>query len=148
MWKWMGMFLKKNHLLRFWGWLSLLNWIGAFKLSLLLKLRPRKLKPWFVLCSFFLLRLLCICINLSCMEYCCRVWAGIHSCYLELLGCARLSVLRCTCCLSLTLGWSLKCSQLKSFLQVFFGSCSSELAQLVPLSYSRGRSTRYSDRFF
>ena len=27
-----------------------------------------------------------------------------------------------------------------------FGRCSSELAQLVPLPYSRGRSTRYSDR--
>ena len=26
------------------------------------------------------------------------------------------------------------------------GRCSSELAQLVPLPYSRGRSTRYSDR--
>ena len=28
----------------------------------------------------------------------------------------------------------------------YFGRCSSELAQLVPLPYSRGRSTRYSDR--
>ena len=27
-----------------------------------------------------------------------------------------------------------------------FGRCSSELAQLVPLPFSRGRSTRYSDR--
>ena len=28
----------------------------------------------------------------------------------------------------------------------YFGRCSSELTQLVPLPYSRGRSTRYSDR--
>ena len=28
----------------------------------------------------------------------------------------------------------------------YFGRCSSELAQLVPLLYSQGRSTRYSDR--
>ena len=49
---------KKN--LRCWGWLFLLNWIGALTLSLLLKLLPRKLEPWFVLWSFFLLRLLCI----------------------------------------------------------------------------------------
>ena len=28
----------------------------------------------------------------------------------------------------------------------YFGRCSSELAQLVPLPYSRERSTRYSDR--
>ena len=29
MWKWMGLFLRKNHLLSCWGWLSLLNWIGT-----------------------------------------------------------------------------------------------------------------------
>ena len=33
-----------------------------------------------------------------------------------------------------------------SFLQVFFGRCSSELAQMVPLLFSSGRSTCYSDR--
>ena len=32
------------------------------------------------------------------------------------------------------------------FYRHYFGRCSSELAQLVPLPYSRGRSTRYSDR--
>ena len=46
-----------------WGWLSILNWIWALTLSLLLKLPPKKLEPWFVLWSFFLLRLLCISIN-------------------------------------------------------------------------------------
>ena len=45
MWKWMGLFLRKNHLLRCWGWPSLLNWIGVLTLSLLLKLPPRKLEP-------------------------------------------------------------------------------------------------------
>ena len=65
MWKLMGLFLRKSNLLRCWGWLSLPNWIGAPTLSLLLKLPPRKLEPWFVLWSFFLLRLLCISINLS-----------------------------------------------------------------------------------
>ena len=44
MWKWMGLFLRKNHLLRCWGWPSLLNWIGALTLSLLPKLLPRKLE--------------------------------------------------------------------------------------------------------
>ena len=38
-----------------WGWLSLLNWIEALTLTLLLKLVPRKLEPWSVLWSFFLL---------------------------------------------------------------------------------------------
>ena len=32
------------------------------------------------------------------------------------------------------------------FYRYYFGRCSSELAQLVPLPYSRGRSSRYSDR--
>ena len=60
----MGLFLRKNHLLRYWGWLSLLNWIGAITLFLLLKLPPRELESWFVLWSFFLLRLLRVSINL------------------------------------------------------------------------------------
>ena len=59
-----SLFLWKNHLLKCWGWLSLLNWIGTLKLSQWLKLPLRKLEPWFVLWSFFLLRLLCISINL------------------------------------------------------------------------------------
>ena len=37
MWKWMGLFLRKNHLLKCWVW-PLLNWIGVLTLSLLLKL--------------------------------------------------------------------------------------------------------------
>ena len=41
-----------------------LDWIGTFTLSLLLKLPPRKLEPWFLPWSFFLLRLLCISITL------------------------------------------------------------------------------------
>ena len=60
----MGLFLRKNNLLGCWDWLSLLNWIGVLTLSLLLKLPPRKFEPWFVLWSLFLLRLLCIAINL------------------------------------------------------------------------------------
>ena len=38
--------------------------------------------------NFSLLRLLCISINLPqpCMEYCCHMWAGSPSYYLELLG--------------------------------------------------------------
>ena len=48
MWKWTSLLVKKNHLSRWWGWLSLLNWIGAFTLSLLLKLPPTNMEPWFV----------------------------------------------------------------------------------------------------
>ena len=48
MWKWTGLFLRE-HLLRCWGWLSLVNWTKALTLSQLLKVSPRKLEPWFVL---------------------------------------------------------------------------------------------------
>ena len=37
-------------------------------------------------------------------------------------------------------------ASLSLFYRYYFGRCSSELAQLVPLPYSRGRSTLYSDR--
>ena len=63
MWKWMSLCLRKNNLLNCLGWLSLLNCIGAVTLSELLKLPPRILKPWFIVWNFFLLRLLCISIN-------------------------------------------------------------------------------------
>ena len=43
-WKWMSLFLRKNHILRCWGWPSFLNWIEVLTLSLLLKLPPRKLE--------------------------------------------------------------------------------------------------------
>ena len=46
MWKRMGLFLRKNHILRCClGSSSLLNWIRVLMLSLLLKLPPRKLEP-------------------------------------------------------------------------------------------------------
>ena len=37
-------------------------------------------------------------------------------------------------------------ASLSLFYRYYFGRCFSNLAQLVPLSFSRGRSTRYSDR--
>ena len=37
-------------------------------------------------------------------------------------------------------------ASLSLFYRYYFGRCSTELAQLVPLSFSRGRSTLYSDR--
>ena len=85
-----------------------------------------------------------------CMEYCCHVWAGAPGCYLELLE--KLQKLICR-----TVGSSLAASleplahrrnvaSLSLFCRYYFGRCSSELARLVPLPYSRGRSTRYSDR--
>ena len=59
-----------------------------------------------------------------CMEYCCHVWAGAPSCYLELLEklqkriCHRRNV-----------------ASLSLFYWYYFGRCSSEPAQLVPLPF-------------
>ena len=82
--------------------------------------------------------------------YCCHVWAGAPSCYLELLDKLQKGICR-------TVGPSLAASlkplahhqnvaSLSLFYRYYLGRCSSELAQLVPLSSSQGRSTRYSHR--
>ena len=87
-----------------------------------------------------------------CMEYCCHVWASAPSCYLKLLGKLQKRICR-------TVGLSLAASleplahrrnvaSLSLFYRYYFGRCSSELAQLVPLPFSRDRSTRYSDRLY
>ena len=85
-----------------------------------------------------------------CMEYCCHVWAGTPSCYLELLDKLQKRICRTA---DLSLATSLEplahrrnVAILSFFYRYYFGRCSSELAQLVPLPFSRGRSTRYSDR--
>ena len=87
-----------------------------------------------------------------CMEYFCHVWAVAPSCYLELLDKLQKRICR-------TVGPSLATSleplahrrnvaSLSLFYKYYFGRCSSELAELVPLAYSRGRSTRSSDRLY
>ena len=87
----------------------------------------------------------------SCMEHCCHAFAGAPSCYLELLDKLQKRICR-------TVGTSLAASleplahrrnvaSLSVFYSYYFGRCSSELAQLVRLPFSRGWSTCYSDRF-
>ena len=85
-----------------------------------------------------------------CMEYCCHVWAGAPSCYLDLLDKLRKRICRIvgpSLAASLEpLGDCRNVASLSLFYRYYFGRCSSELAQLVPLPFSRGRSTRYSER--
>ena len=85
-----------------------------------------------------------------CMEYCCHVWAGAPSCYLQLLGKPQKWICR-TGGPSLaasheTLAHHRNVASLCRFYRYYFSKCLSELAQLVALPYSRGRSTHYSDR--
>ena len=86
-----------------------------------------------------------------CMEYCCHVWAGAPSCHLKLLDklqkwiCRIVGPLLAASLESLAHHQNVA-SLLSLFYRHYFGRCSSELAQLVPLPFSRGRSTHYSDR--
>ena len=85
-----------------------------------------------------------------CMEYCCHVGAGAPSCYLGLLD--KLQKRKCRTAdpshaASLEpLAHRRNVASLSLVHRYYFCRCSSELAQLVPLPYSRRRSTRYSDR--
>ena len=84
-----------------------------------------------------------------CMEYCCHVWAAAPGFYLDLSDELQKRICR-------TVGPSLSASleplahrrnvaSLSLFYRYYFGRCSSELAALVSLPYSRGRSTHYSE---
>ena len=84
------------------------------------------------------------------MEYCCHAWAGAPNCYLELLNKLQIWIWRIV---GPSVAFSLEhlahrqnMASLSLSYRYYFGRCFSELAQLVPLPFSRGRSTRYSDR--
>ena len=85
-----------------------------------------------------------------CMEYCCHVWAGTPSCYLDLLDKLQKRICRIvgpSIATSLEpLAHRQNVANLSLLYRYYFGRCSSELAQLVPLPFYRGMSTRYSDR--
>ena len=76
------------------------------------------------------------------MEHCCHIWAGVSNCKNEYAGLFGLSF---TTSLE-PLVHRRNVASLSHFYRYYFGRCSSELSQLVPLPFSRGRSTRYSDR--
>ena len=86
-----------------------------------------------------------------CIKCCCHIWAGAPCCYLELLDKLQKRICRTVCpSLAASLEPLAHCQNVASlslFYRYYFGSCSSELAQLVPLPSSRMRSTCYSDRF-
>ena len=84
-----------------------------------------------------------------CMEYRCHIWAGAPSCYLELLDKLQKRICRTVHpSLAASLEPLARCRNLASlslFYRYYLDRCSSKPAQLVPLPFSRGRSTRYSD---
>ena len=84
------------------------------------------------------------------MEYCFHVWTGVPNCYLELLEnlqkriCRIVSPLLAASLKPLAYRWNV--ASVSLFYMYYLGKCSSELAQLVPLPYSWGRSICYFDR--
>ena len=86
------------------------------------------------------------------MEYCCHVWAGPPSCLLELLNklqkqiCRTVGPLLAASPEPLAHCWDVASRSL--FYRNYFSRCTSELAQLFPLSSPRWRSTCYSNRLY
>ena len=121
----MGLFLRKNHLLRCWGWLSLLNLIGALYIISITKTASKKIVALIRSMKFFSTEVALYLYKSTiqpCMECCCHVWTGAPSCYFELFDKLQKTDMQfCwsfTCCLSWTVGSSSKCSQFKSFQEV------------------------------
>ena len=86
-WKWMSIVLRKHHLLRCMGWLALLNWIIPCVISTA-KSASKKIRTLIHSIDFLSPEVALYLYKstiLPCMEYCCHVWAGAASCYLELL---------------------------------------------------------------
>ena len=84
------------------------------------------------------------------LKYCCYVWPGALSCYLDMVDSLEKWICRTVGpALTVSLEPFGRCTNLASlsiFYRHYFGRCLSELAELFPLHYSRRRSTRYSDR--
>ena len=134
--KWMCLFLRKDHLLRCWG-RSYINSVA----------KPASKKIGALICSrkFFSYKFaLCLYKSTiwSCIEYCGYIWAGAPSQYLKLLDKLQKWICR-------TVGPSFSASlepfahcsnvaNLSLLYRYYFGRCSSELAQLVPLHYFQG----------
>ena len=130
---------------------SKLDW-SSYIISIA-KTAPKKTRTLFCSTKFLSLEVALYLYELTirpCIEYCCHVWGGVPSCYLELVDKVQKWICR-------TVGPSLAASieplahrrniaRLSLSYRYYFGRCSSELAELVPLPYSRGKCTRYFDR--
>ena len=134
MWKWLGLFLRKNLLLRCLGWLSLLNWIGALTLSLLLKLSNR--------IGDLIRSMMLISPEVTLYLYKSTKRSGTPSCYLQLLDMLQKRICRTvgpSLAASLeTLAYRRNVASLSLFYRYYFRRYYFELAQLVPFLYSRG----------
>ena len=104
-----------------------------------------------------------------CMEYCCHVWVSAPNCFLEFLFKQQKQIYRTVgpslatflealghnpagYILMMSQGfkrgskWRTNSPTISLFYRCYFSRCSSELAQLVSLSYCWGRSTLFSEK--
>ena len=138
----MGLFLRKNHLLGL-TFSSKLDW-GSFIISIA-KTASKKMGA-LIHSMKFLFPEVAVYLYKStmrpCMGYYCHVLAGGPSCYLELLDKLKKQICRTA---SPSLAASLESlahrqsvASLSLFYSYYFGRCSCELAQLVPLFLEGG----------
>ena len=84
-----------------------------------------------------------------CIEYY-HLWAGAQNCLLNILNKLQKRVCRNVgpklAASLVPLGHRRNVAALSLLYMYYFGRCSSEIAELVPLPYFREESTRYSDR--
>ena len=80
------------------------------------------------------------------MEYYFHVWTNAPRCYLEMLDMLQKTAGPSLAATFESLAHRQNLASLSLFYRCYFGRRLSELAQPVPLSYSRGRSTCYSHR--
>ena len=138
MWKWMGLFLSKNHLLRYWCWLSPLNWIGALIIISVAQTSSKKVGALIRSMTFLSPGAALYLYKSTIRPYCCHIWAGTPSCYLELLEKLQKRIYR-------TIGPSVATSLelLAHRWNVARLSLSIGINLVNVLPYSRGRSSRY-----
>ena len=150
-----GSALEKNDLLRCWGCLSKSD-LGSYIISTA-KTVSKKIGA-LIRSMKFLSPEVALYLHKStirtCKEYCSHFWTGAATYLLELLD----ELQKRTCrtvgpLLAVSLehfAYRQNVARLSLFYRYYLGRCSSEclseLVQLVPLTYSRGSSTRYSDR--
>ena len=147
-WKWIGLFLRKNRLLKCWGLTFFLNWIGALR-----KIASKKIGA-FIYSKKLLSAEVALYLNKStiwwCVEYLCHVCTGASCCYVELLDKLQKQICQTVGPSLVASLETLACHQsvasLSLFYRCYFGRCLSELAHLVPVLCSRGRSNGYSDK--
>ena len=151
MWKWMGLFSRKNHPSRC-RLTFLFKLDRGFFIISIAKIAPKKIGGLIGSIKFFSPEVSLYLYKSTlplCMEYCCRVWIGASSCDMELLDKLQNWICRMaghSLAASLELlahRWNV--ASLSLFCRYYFGKWLSGLAQLVPLPYFQGRSTCYSD---